>query len=220
MSKMTTTFEPAEVWDGRTEVDGKAYMGDGKGGLQPVGLIKTQYLLEDELVRKEMGFARGLSAQVSRFKAHVFEDLEAFDAMLAQEYGLKKGGKKGNRTYSTVDGLMKVEIRVADQIAFGPELHVAKGLIDECLNEWAADSRDEIRAIVTKAFNTDKEGKINRSEIFMLLRLDIQDERWQEAMRAIRDAMRVVGSKSYIRIQERETFDAPWVTITIDLASA
>ncbi|MDN3711949.1 DUF3164 family protein [Paracoccus cavernae] len=77
-----------------------------------------------------------------------------------------------------------------------------------------------MRALVTKAFNTDKEGKINRSEIFTLLRLDIVDERWQRAMQAIRDAIRVTGSKSYIRFWMREGIDAPRQAITIDLASA
>lgn len=91
-------------------------------------------------------------------------------------------------------------------------------LVDECLNEWAADARAEIRAIVTRAFNTDKAGKINRSEIFMLLRLEIGDPRWLEAMRAIKDAMRVVGSTTYVRCYQRPRADAPWQPIVIDLA--
>ena len=79
-------------------------------------------------------------------------------------------------------------------------------------------ARDEIRAIVTRAFNTDKEGQINRSEIFMLLRLEIEDPRWLRAMKAIRDAMRVVGSKTYVRCYRRDAFDAPWAAVSIDLA--
>ena len=127
---------------------------------------------------------------------------------------------RANRSYKTHDGLYEIEVRVQDQIEFGPELQVAKGLVDECLNEWAEDARPEIRAIVTKAFNTDKEGRINRSEIYMLLRLEITDARWTRAMQAIRDAMRVTGSKSYIRFWMRESFDAPRVAVTIDLANA
>ena len=146
--------------------------------------------------------------------------LGAFEALLAQEYDVKKGGRKGNKTFMTFDGCMKVQVQVSDFIDFGPQLQIAKELIDECLNEWAADSRPEIRAIVTRAFNTDKAGQINRSEIFMLLRLDIEDERWRRAMDAIRQAMRVVGSKTYIRFYERDTPDGTWRPVTIDLARA
>jgi hypothetical protein len=120
----------------------------------------------------------------------------------------------------TFDGRLKVQVQVADFIDFGPELQIAKSLVDECLREWTEDSRSEIRAIVTRAFNVDKAGQINRSEIFMLLRLDIEDERWQRAMAAIRDAMKVVGSKTYVRCYRRDKQDAPWRAITIDLAKA
>jgi len=213
-------FTPSDMPSGITELNGKPYMLDAKGGLKPVDLIKPADKLIDEQVRKIFGFALALSEQVARFKGHTFDDLGDLDAMLAQEYGVKLGGAKGNKTYLTHDGLYKIEIRVSDLMTFGPELQVAKTLIDECLNEWAADSRPEIRAIVTRAFNTDKEGQINRSEIFMLLRLEIEDARWQEAMRAIRDAIRVIGSKTYMRFSKREAFDAAWETITIDLAKA
>lgn len=208
------------VADGRIDVGGVAYMPDAKGNLVPVTAIKPQHLLEDETVRRIMHFGEALSAQVARFKAHTFEDLGEFEALLAQEYGARKGGAKGNKEFQSFDGLMKVQVQVQDTITFGPELQVAKVLLDECLNEWSAESRPEIRAIVTRAFNTDKAGQINRAEIFMLLRLEIEDARWQDAMRAIRDAMRVVGSKTYVRLYRRERFDAPWQAVTIDLAKA
>jgi len=215
-----TNIVPFEVPSGITEVHDKSYMADAKGALVPVELIKVQHLLEDAAVRKIMGFALALSAQITRFRGHTFTDLGELDADLAQKYGLTKGGPKGNRTYSTHDGLFAVEVRVQDQIDFGPELQIAKALVDECLNEWAIDARPELRALVTRAFNTDKEGKINRSEIFMMMRLDVEDARWNEAMSAVKDAMRVVGSKSYLRFRMRESFDAAWQTITIDLAAA
>ncbi len=211
---------PAPIPDARIDVDGKIYLPDAKGNLVPLETIKPADLLEDEVVRKLAGYGLALSEQIARFKAHSFDDIGGFDALLAQEYGASKGGAKGNKTLMTHDGLWKVQVQVADHIDFGPELQVAKALVDECLNEWASDARAEIRAIVTRAFNTDKAGQINRSEIFMLLRLQIEDARWQEGMRAIRDAMRVVGSKTYVRLYRRQTQTAPWQAITIDLAKA
>ena len=208
------------VPSGIQKINGKDYMADAKGSLVPVEMIKPEVKLEDQTVRKIIGYAQELSDQVARFKGHTFEDLSVFESLLAEEYGRTKGGAKGNKTFMSHDGLFKVVIQVSDHIDFGPQLQIAKELIDECLNEWSADSRPEIRAIVTRAFNTDKAGQINRSEIFMLLRLEIEDARWQQAMKAIRDAMRVVGSKTYVRCYRRETFDGGWQAITIDLAKA
>ena len=205
---------------GEVVVNGRAYMPNAKGNLVPVETIRASDRLEDEIVRKIIGYAVDLSDQISRFKGHSFDDLGSFEALLAQEYGLTKGGAKGNKTYMSFDGLLKVSVQVQDYIDFGPQLQVAKGLVDECLNEWAADSRPEIRAIVTRAFNTDKAGQINRAEIFMLLRLEIEDERWNKAMLAIRDAIRVVGSKTYIRYYRRATIEQAFEPISIDMAKA
>lgn len=205
---------------GVTIVNGRECMFDGKG--QPIPLVNVAPAdkLQDELVRKIMGFALDLNAQISRFRDHTMGDLCAFDALLAQEYGAKIGGAKGNRTYQSFDGLLQVRVQVSDLIQFGPELQIAKGLIDECLTDWSADSRPEIQAIVTRAFNTDKAGQINKSELFMLLRLEIEDGRWQRAMEAIRASIRVTGSKEYVRFYRRRTVEAGWEAVTIDLAKA
>ncbi|WP_417691893.1 DUF3164 family protein [Roseibium sp.] len=199
-------------------VSGKPYMSDAKSNLVPLELVKPADKLEDEMVRKILGFAEDLSAQIARFRGHTFTDLGEFDALLEQDYGQSRGGKKGNRTYQSFDGCLKVSVQVADFIDFGPQLQIAKGLIDECLTEWSAESPAEIRAIVTRAFNTDREGQINRSEIFMLLRLEIEDGRWLKAMEAIRDAMRVTGSRTYVRFHKRDTPEGKWHPISIDLA--
>lgn len=201
-------------------VNGREYMPDAKGNLVPVEMIKPVDKLEDEVVRKIVGYAVSLSDQIARFRAHTMDDLGGFDALLAQEYNLSKGGAKGNRTYQTFDGLMQVKVAIGDFVDFGPQLQIAKKLLDECLIEWSADSSPEIRAIITRAFNTDKEGQVNRSEIYMLLRMPIDDPRWLNAMNAIRDAMRITGSKEYVRVYRRSKITDQFQAVTIDLAKA
>ncbi len=213
-----SAHEPAPIPSGRETIAGVDYMRDAKGALVPLSVVKPMDQLIDEAARKIVGYAIALSAQMARFKAHTFDDIGALDALLLQDYGAVTGGAKGNKTLITYDGLFKVQVQVADRITFGPELQVAKTLLDECLNEWSSDARPELRAIVTRAFNTDREGQINRSEIFTLLRLEIADSRWQQAMRAIRDAMRIEGSQVYVRAYQRAHADAPWDPITLDLA--
>lgn len=205
---------------GVTIINGREFMHNAKGGLDPIGNVKDQYKLEDQTVRKCIEFALNLNAQLSRFRGHTAADLSALDALLGEKYNVTIGGKKGNRTYQTYDGLMKIQVQVSDLISFGPELQVAKALIDECLTEWSADSRPEIQSIVTRAFNTEKEGQVNRADVFMLLKLEIEDSRWKTAMEAIRDAIRVTGSKEYVRFYKRDSIEADWQAITIDLAKA
>lgn len=214
----TALYPPAAVATGRVMIDGVEHMIAQDGAKVPLKAVKPQHVMEDELVRCELGHAIALSDQIARFRAHSNDNLGAFVALLAEQYGAKKGGKKGNKTFMSYDGLMKITVQIADHIAFGPELQIAKTLVDECLTEWASGAGVELKAVIARAFNTDKEGQINRGALYSLLRLDIDDERWQEAMRAIRDAMRVVGSKSYLRFYQRSDSDAPFKPVTIDLA--
>lgn len=212
--------EQPKIPSGFEIVNGTTHMRDGKGRLQPVDTVRKQDQLQDRMVRKIVGYAVDLNERISRFKGHCFDDTGAFLAQLAAEYGETRGGRKGNMTFMSYDGCLKVEVQVADHIAFGPELQIAKGLIDECLTDWTSDSRQEIRTIVERAFNTDREGQINRAELFSLRRLEFDDDRWKNAMRAIEAAIRVVGSKTYMRFYRRNQSTDSWEAITIDLAKA
>lgn len=198
--------------------DGRQWMNDDRGAQVPLEAVKPAHKLEDEIVRKIFGYAEPLSAQLVRFMAHTMDDLDSHDSLLAQEYNVVRRGKKGNRTYTSYDGLMKVSVQVADVITFGPELQQAKSLIDACLTDWSSNAQAELQVFVTRAFDVDKEGKVRAAELFRLRRFEITDPRWLDAMRAISDAVRPQGTKQYVRFYKRATTEAVWVPVTIDLA--
>ncbi len=202
------------------DVGGTPYRRDAKGSLVPLASIKAADLLMDETVREILAKARAMSAAIAAFKAATFESVGDLQALIAQTYGASIGGKKGNITLMSFDGCQKVQVQVADLLEFGPELQAAKALIDECLTEWAVGSAVELRALVNRVFQVDKEGQINRAELFMLLRVEIADPRWMHAMEAIRDSIRVIGSRTYVRFYDRPAPDAAWRAVTIDLAAA
>lgn len=212
---MTDATHPAAI-----DVAGTPYLRDAKGNLVPVASVKPVDLLMDETVRKVLDKARDVSAVVAAFKGEAFESVNELQALIAQNYNATVGGKKGNITLVSFDGCQKVQVQVADLLEFGPELQAAKTLIDECLTEWAVGSAVELRALVNRVFSVDKEGQINRAELFMLLRVEIEDERWVRAMEAIRDSIRVIGSRTYVRFYDRPAPDAAWHAVTIDLAAA
>lgn len=220
MSNPHSEFQPAPMPDGIVDVHGQPHMRTGTGALVPVETIPALKKIRDEMVRREFGFAIAISEQITRFRSHTMANLGAFDALMAQEYNVIVGGDKGNRTYTSFDGLWKIEVRVQDRLAFDAGMQAAKALFDECLREWAEGTRAEMRSIVTNAFDTDKEGQINRTNIFILLGTDSDDPRWQEGQRAIREAMYVIGSKEYLRFSFRDSCRDRWRTLTIDLASA
>lgn len=217
---METQLETSSAEPGVIEFGGNRYMTDPQGHLVPLERMKPQHLLEDQTVRKILGFAEDLSAQVRRFRGHTFDDVVTFMDLLSERYGGKRGGAKGNITLTQFDGLGQVRIQVQDQLSFGPELQVAKELVDDCIAAWSESASAELRTLVQHAFQTDKEGKINRAALFQLRRVEIDKAPWPQAMEALSDAICVIGSREYCRFYKRANARAKWEAITIDLASA
>jgi hypothetical protein len=86
---------------------------------------------------------------------------------------------------------------------FDERLIAAKALIDKCIHKWIEGSRVEIAALIEHAFQTDKEGNINTGRVLGLMRLNIDDEDWKNAMEAIKDSIVICDSISYLRIYEK-----------------
>lgn len=194
------------------------YWEDTKGRLVPISMICERDQLCDRLVRELATAAIDLRKAMQRFKFQSLGDVQAFSDLSAEKYEVKIGGQKGNITLLSFDGRYKVQVAITEHLTFDERLQAAKKLIDECLTDWTGDSRDEIKTIVLDAFQVDKEGRINTGRILGLRRLPISDERWQRAMSAIADSIQVVGSKTYLRIYERDC-DGRYAPIALDLAA-
>lgn len=217
-SPRDSTPAPADP-PGVQTINGRTFMEGPGGTLVPAAQVKAEHKLEDELVRRLMAAAEQLHDVMVEFKAKVFDDIDAYAELLAEKYGASVGGEKGNITLQTYDRLQKVQVAIQDRLAFGPELQVAKRLIDECLMEWSADARPELGAIVANAFRTNKEGRVNRGALLGLLRLEITDERWTRAIQAIRDSITVEGSARYVRFHRRRKSVDRFDMLSLDLAT-
>jgi hypothetical protein len=194
------------------------YLQDSSGRLVPMANVKPADLLEDELVREAFREAQLLSIALRMFREKSFGQVQALLDLLAQSHGLEKGGAKGNITLSSYDGNLRLQVAIGDSLTFGPELQVAKQLVDKCIVAWSEGANANLRAIVNDAFAVDKEGKLNVDRILGLRRLDIADQTWKQAMEAIGNAVRVVSSKRYLRFYRRAGADQDFAQLPLDLA--
>lgn len=195
------------------------YRQDAKGRLIPESTIKEIDLVRDKLVIGIVEGALAQSAALTRFKAAAFGDIEAFVELSSEQYGAKVGGKKGNVSLLSFDGRYRVDRAIQDTIKFDERLLAAKTLIDECLHDWTADSRDELKVIVSDAFRVDTSGEIRAGRVLALRRYEFNDERWLRAMQAVGDAVQVTGSKTYLRVYERVGDTNQYRAISLDIAT-
>lgn len=196
------------------------YWMKANGELTPESMVKPIDRARDALVRELVAKAEKVSAALAEFKAAAFGDFGAFVQMSAEEYNAKLGGTKGNVTLLSYDGRYKVVRQIQESQTFDERLQAAKQLIDECIQTWAEGSSDEIKALITDAFQVSKEGQINTASVLSLKRLNIKNEKWQRAMQAISDSVQVCGTKPYIRFYKRIGETDQYQAISLDMAGA
>ena len=197
----------------------EGYRRNAQGHLVHEDLIKPIDKARDELVTQLATKAKELNSLMAQFKAAAFGDIEAFVDLSGEEYGVKVGGKKGNVSLLNFDGQFKVQRAIQESITFDERLQAAKTLIDECLRSWTEGASPEVTTLINDAFRVDNKGDIRTARVLALRRLDIEDERWQKAMKAIGEACQVTGSKAYIRVYEREGDTDQYKPISLDLAA-
>lgn len=205
---MTTSLIPA------------GFRANAKGHLVPEAEIKDIDRLRDDTVQAIIHHARGVQTQLLAFKTQAFADIEAFMQLSAEKYAVKWGGEKGNVSLISYDGKYKVLLAVADRLAFGEQLHIAKQLIDECIHAWTDGSNSKIQALIEHAFQTDKQGKINTARVLSLMSLKMDgDAKWALAMEALKDSIQTTSSCKYIRLYERIGKTDQYRQISLDISN-
>jgi len=195
------------------------YSFNASGHLVPTDLISEIDKTRDALVLEIVEKVRDLRELMADFKEDTLADIGAFVELSAEKYGVKLGGVKGNLTLCSFDGQYQIKLTQADIKIFDERIHAAKELVDICIHKWTEGSRVEIKALVEHAFQTDKEGNISMGRIYSLLQLDIVDEQWQQAMKALRESMQVVNTKAYLRIYRRDQPGGKYEQLSLDLAA-
>ena len=194
------------------------HMTDSQGRQVPTELVSDIDKLRDSVVREIVNKALGMKDTLTAFKQELRDNLFTYLQLSSERYGKKYGGKKGNITLMSYDGSYKLILAVNENIVFDERLQIAKGIIDECINRWAAGSRSEIKALVNNAFYVDKAGNINTARILGLRRLDITDPEWKRAMDAITDSIQVSGSKEYLRVYTKQV-NGEYRQVPLDVAA-
>lgn len=204
--------------DGLVFAEPERMLIDNQGDPIPERLIPGRTLLENQTVELLIEKAAAMQAQMSAFKLGAFQDVYAFLDALRTQYRSERAGRRNGVALTSFDGLKRLEISVADSLTFGPELTIAKELIDACIVDWSKDSNAELKVLVNDAFRVGSSGKIQIDRVIGLRRLDIKDHRWMAAMVAIGDALKVASSRSYIRFYRRANADAKWEQISLDMS--
>jgi hypothetical protein len=196
----------------------KGYWENADGSLVPDALVKPLDKDRHRVVVHLCEAAKRASADLQAYKLQAMQEVQDFVDRSLAEYDVRYGRVKGNVTLVSFDGRYKIVRQMQEKIVFDERLQAAKALIDECIHRWAKGSNANIKALVNNAFQVDKEGSVSTGRVLGLRKLEIDDEKWAQAMRAIGDSMRVSSTKPYIRFYERNEA-GEYLPISLDVAA-
>jgi hypothetical protein len=200
------------------KIGDKEYMRDPRGALIPVEVVRSLDKLRDEVVDQVFVELEQFRETQRAFVARISDKVNSFLALEAQEYGAERTDWKGNLRLTSYDGLRRIDRVISDRITLSETLQIAVGLINELVEEWFEGARVEPVALLKRALRTDEAGHYNTGELLGLRSLEINDERWERAMRAIQDAITVEGIKVAVRFGKRDEPNGKFRGIPLDMS--
>jgi len=191
---------------------------DARGKKVPFSYVPKVDRKRNRLVAKYHKQALKLNAALKKMKQDLIIESEAFVDELKDKYGILRGGQKGNLTLTSFDGSMRIIIAQHDSIAFNEQLQLAQELIAQWLMSKIDGIDSDLHKLIDDAFYA-VNGNIRTGRIMSLLRLDIKDAKWQEAMQLIKNSFTVSSTKEYIRFYAKNDA-SEFEYIPLDLSNA
>lgn len=171
------------------------YVKDARGRLVPLEVLSEQDVRRDALVKKIVAEALELEELIATKRQSMNREVDEFLDWLKTMKKVKRENWKGNVQLDSFDGSMRIDRRVSEVIVFNETLQLAKTLVDEWLKENLDGANEGLRTVIMGAFNVDVKGRINKSQILKLLRLEIKDPKWKKAMALVRDAIQIQSTR-------------------------
>ena len=194
----------------------QGYMQNALGHLVPEAQVGEVDKLRNQLVLELIGKAVETARAVGEFKMKAYADVCAFIDLCAEKYNVKLGGRKGNVMLVSYDGRYRILLAVDETIAFTEQMSLARKLIFDCIEKWSEGAEPALVTLVTKAFETDKQGHLSAGRILALRGLKIEDETWKRAMELIGESIQVQSTVHYLRFYRRNPETEKFEQICLD----
>lgn len=156
---------------------------------------KSRDKLVGELIKRAKRLNKLIAGEKEGMSRAIADYLNKVAAAKGEEWS-------GGTTLYNFAADQAVVIKVARRIVFSEKLNLAKQKIDECIREWSTGATDELKTLVGRAFEMDKQGKYDTKQILGLRQMKFDHPLWTEAMELIVDSIIVQGTKTYFYFQQ------------------
>ena len=191
-------------------------MTDATGAEVPVKYVSKFDRERDAVCRR---IEKRFREERDRLKRLMVDSLEDINALMGMK---EKRGVKGNFQTQSFDGLIQVAIRQQYNILLDERVAQARELmldyVNHVLDKVNGVDTTILRKLVESAFRANSKGFLPVSKIFELMRMEVKDERWNEARGILQEAIKPQKGKRYLSCETRRTTQGEFAAIRLDLA--
>ena len=188
---------------------------DPEGNEIPVKYIDKDVVKRDKSVVKIFKHVEHLAEMIEKEKSAISSLIRDYLKEIADKYNQDW---KGNTTLYDFSQELRVDVSISNNITFSEKLQIAKGKIDNCVKRWSESSDDKVKAVIERAFKTDKKGNLDTKMILKLRGLKFKDAEWKEAMELISDAIIVASTKEYFTFARKKDKGA-WENVSLNFSA-
>ena len=190
-------------------------MKDWNGNLIPIKYVSQFDRHRDRVARRVL--ERYQKAR-KVLEAVVVDSLAEIDELMKLK---EKLGVKGNFQLQSFDGCIQVSIRQQYNILLDERVARARELMLDYVNGILAEVKGVdvtvLRRLIETAFRANRQGVLPTTKIFELMRMEVEDARWNEARKLLQDAIKPQRGKRYLACETRKSTQGDFKPISLNL---
>ena len=203
-------------------------MTDNNGNLVPIQYVSKYDRLRDRVCRRILKRFQDERERLEKTMKECLADIEELrNAKTPTTYKTKDGvervrGERGNFQAQSFDGKIMIEIRQQYNIILDERVQQARQLMLDYVNGVLAKvsgaDTTVLRRLVESAFRANSRGFLPVTKIFELMRMEVKDERWNQAREILNAAIKPQKGKQYLNCSTRKSTQGEFESIKLDLA--
>lgn len=216
----------------RLKIKPKEFYFDPQGNQIPPEMVSDKNKLKEYVTELLVLKAIKLNEEIKKLKEYAFDMIDRYEDEkyrieainrlkrgIAPEESLGEPVKAGYCTITSYSGKYMVSIDAAPYYTFGDDITKAKKLMAAVIHE-SIDSplKAAIIKIFDDAFGIQKGSQVKIDAILRLLNYQVDDERWKEGARILREELQILERQRHLSFRYRDQKTGKLVPVILDIS--
>lgn len=214
-SKISALFKAAH----NKKAQNEGFLIDQAGRHCPMSIVSEIDIARDALVNELVDKAIEINLQLTEFAQQSLAEVQTFCDLSATESKTSITIGKSGVTLPAYNGLRAVKLVKSPRFVMTEKIAVAKQKIDELIKKRGLEIDSFIKDMALDAFSPGPSGQVSISKLIALKNRDYKNyPEWPDIKKALDEAIKEVGRKTYITFHRRTDINSPLEQISLTIS--